>query len=255
MKPEIQQILEKIKECSLEIWKENLAGIYVHGSLAFGCFNWNKSDIDFIIVTHKPPNLEEKEKFIMRLLDLDQICPPGGLEMSIVLEENCRNFVYPTPFELHFSNMHKLVCRTNLRKYCMHMNGTDKDLAAHFTVIKKAGITVYGDPKETAFGEVPKGDYLDSIRHDIWNAAEKIKENPVYIILNLCRALAYTKDGKVLSKQQGALWAMEHVPGRFCALINQAGECYGSARPFKAGLEEALLPVFAGYMIGQIFPD
>ncbi|WP_161567304.1 hypothetical protein [Acidilutibacter cellobiosedens] len=29
---------------------DNLVGIYVHGSIAFGCFHEEKSDIDFIAV-------------------------------------------------------------------------------------------------------------------------------------------------------------------------------------------------------------
>lgn len=44
------------------------------------------------------------------------------------------------------------------------MNGTDQDLAAHFTIIRKAGITLYGETADTLFGAVHKADYLDSLR-------------------------------------------------------------------------------------------
>ena len=33
-----------------EILGKNLVGIYAHGSLAFGCFSWERSDIDFLVV-------------------------------------------------------------------------------------------------------------------------------------------------------------------------------------------------------------
>lgn len=45
-----QNILDEIVGKSKIIFKEDLTGIYLHGSLAMGCFNSNKSDIDLIIV-------------------------------------------------------------------------------------------------------------------------------------------------------------------------------------------------------------
>ena len=45
-----QNILDEIVDKSKIIFKEDLTGIYLHGSLAMGCFNPNKSDIDLIIV-------------------------------------------------------------------------------------------------------------------------------------------------------------------------------------------------------------
>lgn len=86
------------------------------------------------------------------------------------------------------------------------MKGTDKDLAAHFTIIKKYGIALYGMDIEKVFGNVPKEDYIDSIMCDIEEADEEILENPVYIILNLCRVAAFLKDGAITSKKQGGEW-------------------------------------------------
>lgn len=167
MELQIQKVLEQIKATCMDIFSTNLVGIYIHGSLAFGCFNWDKSDIDFIIVTRLSPTLQEKEKLVEDLLKIDKMCPRKGLEMSLVLEEYCHDFLYPTPFELHFSNAHKQKFFENLSEYCAHMNGTDKDLAAHFTIIKQSGIALYGEKADGVFGDVPKANYLDSIKHDI----------------------------------------------------------------------------------------
>ena len=131
-----REILEKIKKAYSEILKENMVGIYVHGSIAFRCFNWDKSDIDFIVVAKRPLALSEKEALIRVILSLDPVCPPKGIEMSVVLAEVCRPFVYPTPYELHFSNAHKQRYQENLSGYCEKLQGVDMDLAAHFTVIR-----------------------------------------------------------------------------------------------------------------------
>ena len=64
----VTEILEQIKTSYQEILKDNLTGIYVHGSIAFGCFNWEKSDIDFLVVVKHAPSLQEKKALIRVLL-------------------------------------------------------------------------------------------------------------------------------------------------------------------------------------------
>ena len=43
-------VLKCFVEQSKEILKDNLVGIYLHGSAVMGCYNPAKSDIDLIIV-------------------------------------------------------------------------------------------------------------------------------------------------------------------------------------------------------------
>ena len=54
----------------------DLVGISVHGSLAFGCFHWQSSDVDFLVVTCRDPAQAQKEAMIRTLLEL---IPPGYL--------------------------------------------------------------------------------------------------------------------------------------------------------------------------------
>ena len=74
------------------------------------------------------------------------------------------------------------------------------------------------------FEEVSREEYFNSIWHDIENAREDIIENPVYMTLNLCRVLAYKKEGMILSKQEGGRWGLKNVPEAYHMLIRQALE-------------------------------
>lgn len=141
-----QIILNKISENYKSILKDNLVGIYVHGSIALRCFNWNKSDIDFLVVVKEKLSNDIKKKLMDITIEINNQAPQKGLEMSIVLKEYCEKFKYPTPFELHFSNMHIDWYNSKPIDYCDKMQGEDKDLAAHFTIIKDVGITIYGEP-------------------------------------------------------------------------------------------------------------
>ncbi|WP_245585925.1 nucleotidyltransferase domain-containing protein [Paenibacillus pinihumi] len=41
----------------------NLAGIYVHGSVAMGCFNPEKSDLDLLVVVYKKLSRDVQDNF------------------------------------------------------------------------------------------------------------------------------------------------------------------------------------------------
>ncbi|MBQ7867774.1 MAG: DUF4111 domain-containing protein [Clostridia bacterium] len=249
---EHQAILEKIRIGYEKILGKNLIGIYIHGSIAFGCFDPRHSDIDFLVVVQDTPSHAQKKQMIQLLLELDAYCPPKGLEMSVVLERFCRQFVHPTPFELHFSNAHKLRAQWDLDEYCRNMNGVDPDLAAHFTVARAVGQVLCGERIEDVFAPVPHQCYLDSLRSDVENAAEDIQNDPVYIILNFCRIAAYLHDGVILSKRDGGLWGMKHLPEAFHGLIRSALDHYtvkgiyeADANAERAFVQTMLQDIFA----------
>lgn len=246
-----QRLLDEIVQEYRRILGENLVGIYVHGSLAFGCFCWEQSDIDFIAVTDASPSLEEKEELIRVLLRMDAGGPKKGFEMSVVREEACRCFVHPTPFELHYSNAHEEACRRDLRSFCKEMNGVDGDLAAHFTVIRSVGIAIWGKEIRDVFGQVPREDYLDSIRKDVQSGVEDVVRDPVYVILNLCRVLAYQREGLVLSKEDGAKWGERNLPSQYQQLIRGAKRAYACQDAMEG--QEGEWRAFAAYMEGEIW--
>ncbi|MCI9455971.1 MAG: DUF4111 domain-containing protein [Oscillospiraceae bacterium] len=219
-------LLSRFVGMSREVLGENLTGVYLHGSAAMGCFNPQKSDLDLMIVVNDTVPDAEKLEFMEKAVTLNQEAPPKGFEWSIVKKEFCKPFGYPTPFELHFSNTHLKWFQENPSEYIQKMRGTDKDLAAHFTIINHYGKTLFGEEIREVFGEVPRKDYIDSIWFDVENACEDIVFNPVYVILNLCRVLAYLKDGLVLSKKSGGQWGMDHLSKAYRPLIQSALSAY-----------------------------
>ena len=256
----MEELLSRIIQISRQAFGNTLIGVYLHGSLALGCFNPAKSDIDFIEVVRRPPSLTQKEYFLKELLELEPFCPPKGLETSVVLEANCRNFVYPTPYQFHYSAAHRACSLSDPTAFCRRMQGCDRDLAAHFTIIRQKGRVLWGRPISQVFGPVPAADYLDSIREDIIDAETSILQDPIYMILNLCRVLAFAEEGLILSKAAGGQWAAVHLES-YMSLIGQALECYGSERELSC--DASILSLFARDMLHRIdtaiqrmpFPD
>ncbi|MBR5730999.1 MAG: DUF4111 domain-containing protein [Firmicutes bacterium] len=250
---QINTLISGFAERSKDILRDDLVGIYLHGSSVMGCFNPLKSDIDLIIVVDRPLSDPVKRAYLDMVVEFNELGPEKGIEMSIVLRDVCRPFVYPTPYELHFSAGHLEWYEEDPEEYVREMNGTDKDLAAHFTIINKRGKCLYGAPIDEVFAEVPAADYMDSIWYDVEGAAEEITEYPMYLTLNLARVLAYNEEGLVLSKKEGGEWALAHLPGEHHPLIQTALREY--TRGEDPEYDGECAKRYADYMLRKILPE
>ncbi|MCR5459688.1 MAG: DUF4111 domain-containing protein [Acetatifactor sp.] len=246
----LYRVTTQFTKQSRTILGDNLTGVYLHGSAVMGCYNPEKSDVDLIVVVNDSLSDDVKRKFMDMIMTLNDEGPAKGIEMSIVRKADCNPYLYPTPFELHFSAMHVGWYRDNPEDYIKKMKGTDADLAAHFTIIQKRGKRLYGAPIDEVFAIVPQADYVDSIWNDIADAEEEITDHPTYLTLNLARVLAYLKDGLVLSKKEGGEWALNNVPDSYHRLIKAALSEYAGAMDLSYDAE--LAKDYAGYMVGEI---
>lgn len=247
----LKELLDDFVMSSKNILGDNLTGIYLHGSAAMGCFNNKKSDVDLLVVVKSDISKEIKRQYMDMVVTLNGKAPLKGIELSIVKETVCKPFVYPTPFELHFSIAHLKWYLSNPEEYIEKMNGTDKDLAAHFIIVYHRGKTLYGREISSVFSEVSSEYYMDSIWADIQNAKEDIVENTMYISLNLCRVLAYKKERLILSKQEGGEWAVQYISNpEYKKIILSALEEYKTGNVMSISKEDAVR--YAEYMLKRI---
>lgn len=247
--PDLNTITDAIVDASRDAFGDGLVGVYLHGSAAMGCWNPSKSDVDVIVVVDETPDKASKLRFLDCIVGINSRATKKGVEISVVRRDVCSDFVYPTPYELHFSPTHLALYYADKDEYLRRLCGVDRDLAAHFTVINKYGVALCGAPVSDVFGEVDAEYYLDSIAADVECAREDIKRDPLYITLNLCRVLAYARDGLVISKKDGGEWGLEHLPERFRPLISRALCCYigdGEMEYTSAASD------FADYALGEI---
>lgn len=245
-------ILDRITDDCRTILAEELTGIYLHGSLAMGCFNPKKSDIDLIIVIENGITDEQKMQLMRQIVLLNEKAPQKGIELSIVKKSVCKDIVCPTPFELHFSPVHLEWFLQKPEEYVQNMKGTDPDLPAHFMMIKHYGVVLWGAEISEIFSDVPPEIYFESIWNDVASAEADVPENPVYVVLNLCRTLAYAQDRLVLSKKAGGEWGMENLAEKYSGIIGKALECYLAEEDEMTGFEEWELKAFCRDMIGRI---
>ncbi|AOZ90834.1 aminoglycoside adenylyltransferase domain-containing protein [Paenibacillus crassostreae] len=239
----------------VELFKKELSdvliGIYLHGSMAMKCFNPSHSDIDLLIITRDKSPIETYQRIAKQLIVIEEeeIKIAKGLELSIILERNFKDFVYPTPFEFHYSAFHKERYKNEEFYFCGGYD--DPDLAAHFVVAYNRGITLYGRPFNEIFNLIDKKYYVNSITSDVKNAQEEIVDNPIYYVLNLCRALQYLHESTISSKKEGGEWALGILPKKYVDLVDKCLASYNNAS-ISLELNNQFLLDFAEYMINNI---
>lgn len=244
------ELLYDFVDATCKAFGDNLVGIYLHGSAAMGCFNPASSDIDLIVIIKEALDFDKRRAYIDDMVRLNARAPKKGLEVSVVRREVCDPFVYPTPFEFHFSPMYLDACVNAPDEYARSVGHSDPDLAAHFTVIRERGRVLLGEGIPAVFGEVDGKYYMDSIWTDVSGSESDILSEPVYIVLNLARVLAYTREGLVLSKAEGGKWALDNLPREFMPVVEGALCEYGGKNRMDA--DAAALTEYARYMLGAI---
>ena len=215
----------------------DLVGVYLHGSLAMGCFNPLVSDIDVLVVVGRKLDVATKAAIGDALLRLSREAPPNGIELSVLTRAALENWVHPAPFELHFSK--EWADDYAAARVDFERERTDPDLAAHVTVTRRRGVTLFGRPIAEVFLEIPWRDYLASILADAEQSFGNVERGPdrgechvpMYAVLNACRVLAAVEERLVLSKREGGEWAKVHLPTPCHPIIDSALREYASGSP------------------------
>jgi predicted nucleotidyltransferase len=212
-----------------------VVGNYLHGSLALGCFNDARSDIDVVVVVARPLELEEKLALTDLLMRVS--AAPYGIELHVVTMEQLRDWRHPSPFELHYSETHREALAFEPVAALERTSPTDPDLAAHVTIARAAGIPLAGPPPETVFPEIPWEDYADALRRDLeWTRTSR---SALYGVLSPCRVWASLETGQVHSKTSGAQWALPRLPADLRPQVERALASYaGGGESIEFDAEE-----------------
>lgn len=247
-----QMELQQIVELFLEEAESNLIGVYLHGSMAMGCFNPNRSDLDLLVVLRNPESADDYRRIAKRLIEIESALPHGatGIELSVILQTCLSPFTYPTPFEFHYSAAHRDRYRSDGSYLCGGFE--DPDLAAHIMITYYRGIALFGQPVKEVFKPIDSRYYIQSILADIEDAPRGIIENPVYYTLNLCRVLLFLKEGRISSKLEGGEWGAQVLPAQYRDLIGKCLAEYKGKDSLKLKPDRGLLAEFAGFMMREI---
>lgn len=256
---QIKTFICDLKEKIKKMIKSDFVGFYLHGSLAMGGFNPKRSDIDILVVTGKPLDIDGKRELAMLLLQYSS--SPYPIEISFLTTSQLKHWQHPCPYDFHYSEtwrvQYEKALLNGMNRVFTDDQQTDIDLAAHITILNSHGICIEGKPINEVFPIVPKKDYISSILADYEDCLKNIEENPIYCALNLIRVYLYLKEGHISSKQEAGIWAIKTFPLELKWIIEKVvdGYSYEKGTSIFAREELLLLKVYISNQVKHLLEN
>ena len=205
----------------VEIWKkhlsEQLAGIYLHGSIALNAFQPDSGDIDILVVTENSLDISTKLAVAKDIIEIDK--KPCPLEMSAIKLSDAKDWRSPGISVFHYSDFWtekylKRLSDPDEEVYVVDNEFPDADVTSYIKLIYQCGIVLYGREIKEVFSDISDKDFWEAISADV-DDYDFHDYEPRYFasnILILGRILSFKKERRILSKYDGGLWTIQNVP-------------------------------------------
>jgi predicted nucleotidyltransferase len=194
----------------------NLAGAYLHGSIAFPEFEPRAGDIDFYVVVHRSLKRREIE-------GLDRL--HRALATKFEFGSKLDGFYIPYVSARRRESPKGLVYGAHGK---IHRGGADDAWAIHREHFgRSAYIRLYGPRASRVFSRANWPEIRNALYRQLVYARKIIDSDSWWSVLNLCRLVYDFKTGGiVVSKLGAATWALERLPSRWKPAIKSAIKTY-----------------------------
>jgi hypothetical protein len=220
--PGVNAVLHRLLVEVQAVLGEEFVGLYVHGSLASGGFDPQRSDIDFVVVTAG----ELRDETLAALVALHARIFASGLEWARRLEGP-----YIPRYDLRrYDPVHaRYPWLGEEGHFGVEQVGSDWVIQLH--VLREHGITVAGPNPQTLIDPIQADDLRRAEQATLREWWQPQLEDPsrlrsrryqAYAVLTMCRALYMLEHGTVVTKAVAAQWAQETLGERWAALIERA---------------------------------
>ena len=182
----------------------DLAGVYVGGSYALGDYRREASDLDLAAVVMTRLSRAVRQQVVERLRHDSLPCPARGLELVIYRRETACSGSVTSDFELNLNTGSRLPTRIDSRA----APGEGHWFPIDRSMLSQVGIPLLGPPAGEVFPWISPHALtpilVDSLR---WHRAHP--ERPSDSVLNACRSLRFTTEGRWSSKPAAGRWAVD----------------------------------------------
>ena len=223
----IREQIRKVVSVWQKHMKDELTGIYLHGSIVLNAFNPDSGDIDLLIVVKGPIPTAKRLEIARDIIAIDQ--RPRPLEMSAITENDAKNWKNPGNCVFHYSDFWterymERFADPEKEVYVADQDFPDADVTSYIRLIRQSGIVLYGKDINEVFAEVSDEDFWNAISadtddYDFHNYDQRYFTSNILI---LGRILSFKVTGRILSKYEAGAWMKEYVPQELKYIPEQA---------------------------------
>ncbi|MEO8286284.1 MAG: aminoglycoside adenylyltransferase domain-containing protein [Chloroflexota bacterium] len=223
---DINDLLDDLLSRMRAILGQRLVGLYLYGSLVWGDFDHDISDIDMLAATATDVNENEFAALGQMHKDFAAAYPKwdNRIEVQYLSLAGLRSF------------------RTAVTRMAaispgdpFHVIEAGKDWLMNWYFVQENGVTLFGPPARTIIAPISKEEFVQSVvdhatQWPEWVAATmNSRHYQGYAILTACRALYTFRNGVQVSKKRAAEWAQHELP-QWADLIGNALQWRQQAR-------------------------
>lgn len=219
--PDVNALLRDLLADAQAILKDNFVGMYLHGSLASGDFDPQRSDIDFVIVTADKLPAE----MVSALEALHARMTASGAKWAAKLEGT---YIPQGALRRYNPEDGPFPC-INEGKFYMARHESHWVLTRH--ILREQGVVIAGPEPRSLIEPVHPDDLRRAVKEFLREWWSPIMEMPArlqsseyqaYTVLTMCRVLYTLQYDTVVSKPAAARWAQNTLGERWTVLIEWA---------------------------------
>jgi streptomycin 3"-adenylyltransferase len=222
----LEALLADLKASFRRILGEDLAGIYLHGSLTQNAFDPARSDVDGIVVTR-------------RALTARQFRAIGAwLRRSTGTNPWTRRLQLTFLIQSSVLTMNADACIYQAGR--LRRGRSDGNPIIWMNVLD-GGVTLAGPPPDSFLPPITAAMLDEALERELAYLEEEITTKVrsrwrrvpsyrVYAVLTVCRILQSTETRRIDSKPAAARWAMPRLPSSHCALVRRALRAHQGAK-------------------------
>jgi len=192
-----------------EILGENIMGLYLYGSLVWGDFDEEISDIDLLTVTKKP--LNDTEFTLLEKMHHDLVELYKDLDNRIEIA-----YIHLGALKTFKTQKSEIAVISPGEPF--HRKETGIDWLINWYTVLQQGKVLFGLAPDAIIEPISKEEFLQAVRRQTKEWVDWVvntKSSRPYqghAILTMCRALYAYKNSEQVSKKQAASWAMKELP-------------------------------------------
>ena len=251
----LNDISQQLKDCLnllTKILKKDLLGIYLYGSFVAGGFH-KYSDIDLLVVTHRPATKEEKIELTTHLLEISGIYmkgPKPPLEITLVEKAAINPWKYPPIFDFQYGEW--LRSLFEMGNFDPYETFEMPDLALIITQVLLKSHTLLGPPPKDLLAPVPYFDFITAMLHDLERLSCDLEQDTRNVLLTYARIWSTLATNEIRSKPDAADWVTPLLPQIYQPVMQRAKAiCLGLEDEKWDDLQELIKPC-AEFMLSKI---
>ena len=215
-----------------EVLGSAVAGAWLHGSWVRGGLRPG-SDIDILVLLERPTTRAERDALVHAFLGLSGRRAGGrSLEVTLVVRDAVRPWVYPPPLELQYGDWWRRALEAGEEPW----PPSSADLVVMLAAALEASESLDGAPPlREVLDPVPVADLRRALIDALPALGADLEGDEANVLLTLARILVTLVTGRIVPKDEAVDWTLERLgTAARPALLWAAGVYLGTATDSRA---------------------